>query len=263
MLSTDRPDWLDAHLRAGHAPDHLAVHGLRDREGQAAVARLVAEREQLTQQISEREQVLQQRIAELEMRERQVARVAASSAAFATDPALSQWLQAKQAEVDASPDPDAAREQLGLIREFMEQLGGAAQRMNEQREAQERAHQQEQQRRANVAYIQQHLDDFRDPSVSERVKVLVHQHGFSLEEAHRVSLNERVALAAKDAAELKAQAQKAARERLRPTSARREEQLAPPAHLDAVARDQWYAEHPEARARRLAEMKRKGVGYGG
>lgn len=212
--------------------------------------------------MAEREAALQQRVAELEMRERQVARVATSSAAFATDPELAKWLAAKQAEVDASPDPDAAREQLGLIREFMDQLGGAAKRMNEAREAQERAYQQEQTRRANVAYIQQHLDDFRDPTVSERVKVLVHQHGFTLEQAHRISLNERVALAHKDAAELKAKAQEAARLRVRPTSAKSEEQLVPPAHLGAVERDQWYQDHPAARARRLAEMKRRGVGYG-
>jgi hypothetical protein len=200
--------------------------------------------------------------AELDARQRVIAREAEQALSYVKDPKLAAWMDKLAKEPEPDPDsPDypayvGRRAAFDTVREFFQHLQTANQTVQQTRQEQEAKAARDAQVAENTKYIEGHLDDFRDPEVYGRIQQLVHKHGFSVPEAHRISMQERAASSASDVAELKRQAQEAARARVRRGGRSDTPATEPPPGLSAVQRDEWYQAHPEAAKARLARYRR-------
>jgi hypothetical protein len=210
------------------------------------------------------QQQAQQREADLSARERLLLARQSEALRFFKSPKLQAFLDEAKPKGDR-PDPDSpegrdydARERFSALMDgFFSKLSEIEEEATKTAAESEEAARTEAQRTKDTAYVQQHLDDFKDPETYALIENHV-KHGYGLEEAHKLAMKQIIA----DSVD-KDKAAELATSRRRVQPGRRTRNAIPetPKGLTASALNDWYDKHPDAMARDLADFERKGVGF--
>lgn len=261
LLDQEQPAWLQAQVDREKPPAVADLSQIQDRLAQNAVARMWQESQAQQAKFAAEQLRLEQDRKALDDRFTQLATESADAMSFVRDPKLMAMLRTMAEE--PAPDEDspqfaayigrqAAVDALTKVFATMASAHQQAIQVQEQRRQEAEA---AAERQRNTDYINANLQDFQDPAVVERIKVLVHRHQFSIPDAHKVSMQERAALQFKDEQELREKARETARARIRRGGVSEKMPTEPPKGLSIVERDEWYQAHPEARAARLRRLQ--------
>lgn len=262
------PEWLGEMVEIAERegkPFELTPEEMRslDPKAQKLVANIILAGKQGAEGAGKAQQALAEREAQVAARERMLLAKQADLLKTFSNPKLKAFMDKIKPTGDR-PDPESPEGRDFLIREgvhkllgeFFGSLSEVEQEAEKARSEAEKAHQQSQVDKANEAYIDQHLDAFRDPAIFARIQEH-YQKGYPLDRAHRIAMAELLAEEEAKGGELEKRALEQSRRRVQPGRRAASAIPATPKNLSVEERNAFWEKHPEAMKRDLGEMKRR------